>query len=59
MDETLLLGTNWFNKSRAKLDFENNTLNIRYLGKKATTNATHTTNFYPILEEVDENEEDQ
>ena len=43
-EETILLGTDWFNKSRAKLDFENNTLNVRYLGKRATINATHTTN---------------
>ena len=59
MDETLLFGTDWFNKSRAKLDFENNTLNIRYLGKMATTNAIHITNSYPVLEEVDKNDENQ
>ena len=32
-DETLLLGTDWFTKARANLDFDNYTLKIQYLGK--------------------------
>ncbi|CAG8763721.1 5250_t:CDS:1, partial [Ambispora leptoticha] len=43
-EETLLLGTDWFNKSRAKLDFDKSTLHVRYLGKQATINATHVSN---------------
>src|SRR5205807_1840938 len=40
-DETLLLETNWFTKSRANLDFDNYTLKIRYLGKRVTIYTTH------------------
>ena len=56
-DETLLLGTDWFNKSRAKLDFGAHTLHIRYLGKQATINTTHVTTSKPT-EISDEFEDD-
>lgn len=36
-----MLGTDWFDKSRARLDFDKNTLNVKYLGKQVTVNATH------------------
>jgi hypothetical protein len=58
-DETLLLRTDWFNKARAKLDFENSTLNVRYLGRTTTLNATHIgPTFMPIIEELEDNEDE-
>ena len=57
-DETLLLGTDWFNKSWAKLDFGAHTLHIRYLGKQATINTTHVTTSRPtnISDEFEDDE---
>ena len=40
-DETLLLGTDWFTKSKANLDFDNHTLKIRYLRKWVTIYTTY------------------
>jgi len=52
-DETLLLGTDWFTKARANLDFDNYTLKIRYLEKWATIYTTHVSG-EPVPEEFEE-----
>src|SRR5260364_278252 len=58
-EETLLLGTDWFNKSKAKLDFANNTLYVKYLGKQVTINATHVSNNMPAQELEEFTDEDE
>ncbi|CAG8834092.1 25723_t:CDS:2, partial [Gigaspora margarita] len=52
-EETLLLGTNWFDKSHAKLDFDKNTVSVWYLGKQVTVNTTHVSN-NSLLQELEE-----
>ncbi|CAG8803972.1 3483_t:CDS:2, partial [Dentiscutata erythropus] len=60
MNETLLLGTDWFAKSCTTLNFGNHTLHIKYAGKQATINTTHTstTLLFPI-KDTDEKDDDQ
>ena len=41
VDETLLLGTDWFNKTCATLSFDTQTLHLKYLRKTVEVQTTH------------------
>ena len=47
-DETLLLGTDWFRKTHASLDFGTNQIRLRYLAKTITVPVTSSANEIPV-----------
>jgi predicted aspartyl protease len=47
-DETLLLGTDWFRKTHASLDFGTNQIRLRYLAKIITVPITSSANETPV-----------
>jgi hypothetical protein len=67
-EDTLLLGTDWFNKARATLNFDDQTLQIRYMGKVVVIPTNHVKgnefilqddedDFNELIEELEKEEE--